>query len=81
MPTLIKIVFSAYLLLACSLTSTLIFAQTSKEDVEIENIKAPPRDIKDILKNLGDIGNREGVIKANRTTHIEGQIKAGIEKK
>jgi ferritin len=52
MPALIKVILSAYLLLACSLTPTLLFAQPSKEDVETENIKAPPRDIKDILKIL-----------------------------
>jgi CHAT domain-containing protein len=52
MPALIKTILSAYLLIVCSMTSTLIIAQPSKEDAEIENIKAPPRDIKDILKIL-----------------------------
>lgn len=40
------------LLLSCSISifSSQAFAAPNKDDVDIENIKAPPRDIKDILR-------------------------------
>ena len=40
------------LLIVCSflLSTNTVFAVTEKEELDIENIKAPPRDVKDILR-------------------------------
>jgi len=46
-------IIAVFLFVVNIFVSTYLMAQTSKEDaVEIENIKAPPRDIKDILRIL-----------------------------
>lgn len=45
--------FCAYtILLCCSLIAPYVFAAQGNEDVDVENIKAPPRDVKDILRLL-----------------------------
>ena len=47
-----KLVIILSLLLSCSISifSSQAFAAPNKDDIDIENIKAPPRDIKDILR-------------------------------
>lgn len=47
-----KLAFIPILLISCSILifSSHSFAVPAKDEVDVENIKAPPRDIKDILK-------------------------------
>jgi len=40
------------ILLYCSISGSVVFATQNKDEVDIENIKPPPRDVKDILRLL-----------------------------
>ena len=44
--------FTCTILLSCSIGVSEVFAAPSRDEVDVENIKAPPRDVKDILRLL-----------------------------
>jgi hypothetical protein len=61
-------IISAFLL-SCSISifSSQVFAVTNKDDADVENIKAPPRDVKDILLVLNQArGDRTLIEKATK---------------
>jgi hypothetical protein len=62
-------IISAFML-CCSITlfSVQSFAAPGKDDIDVENIKAPPRDVKDILQILSQTRQDQALIdKAKKT--------------